>query len=161
MPDPDKPSTSTTFVYGSTIAIGILAALVVIMLYSYQKEISAGFIPFNLIIWIILPLLFAIFAFGLNSLGQFIACNRVNLKNSGLSVLPVLGFLYGALLVSHISYMRAPIASLFVQLPNVTLLDAERARPVIKGISIGYYVFFGILFGQIFSSGLSQACSAE
>jgi hypothetical protein len=46
----------------------------------------------------------------------------------------------------------------FLCTPQMGLLEAERRAPMLKGISIGYYMFFGILCGQVVSSGLSQSC---
>ncbi len=46
----------------------------------------------------------------------------------------------------------------FVCKAQMGLLEAEKRAPMLKGIAIGYYMFFGILCGQVISSGLSQSC---
>jgi hypothetical protein len=157
MVDPDKSSASSGFVYTSTIVLAIFVALMIIVLYSQYTTLSLK-VNYSIIIWFVIPLLITILSFGINMFGQYTACKKTNPGNAAMSTLPVLGFIYLALGLSHISYIRAPIASLFVQLPDVTLLQAEKERPVFKGIAISYYVFFGMLFGQVIASGLSQIC---
>ncbi len=46
----------------------------------------------------------------------------------------------------------------FLCTPQMGILEAEKRAPMLKGIAIGYYMFFGILCGQVVSSGLSQSC---
>lgn len=155
MPDPDKSSSSSSYTYGSTFAFGIFVALVIIVLYGQYNSMKGYF---SFVLWGILPLTIFIMGVGLNLIGQKIACNKVDVGSAFSATLYLPLWVYFFLGISQISYVRAPVTSLFVQLPDVTVLQAEKERPTLKGIAVAYYVFFGILFGQIFSSGLSQAC---
>lgn len=158
MPDPDKSSASQTYVYVSTFAFAIMIAIVIIILYSQLRLFSNA--TFAMILWGILPIFIFMMGVGLNVLGQYIACKRVNVGPAFSSSWPILPFVYGALGIAQSSYVRAPITSLFVQIPEVTVIDSENRFPIYKGFAVAYYVFFGVLFGQVISSGFSQVCSS-
>jgi cytochrome bd-type quinol oxidase subunit 2 len=157
MPDPDKSSASQTYVYVSTFALAIIIAIAIIIVYNQSRNFSTAM--FSMILWGIIPVIIFMLGVGLNVLGQYIACKSVHVGPAFSSSWPILPFVYGALGISQISYIRAPITSLFVQIPQVTVIDAENRSPTLKGFAVAYYVFFGVLFGQVISSGFSQVCS--
>lgn len=156
MPDPDKSSSSSSYTYGSTFAFAIFIALFIIVLYGQYNNMKGYF---NFILWGILPFVIFVIGIGLNLIGQKIACSNVHISSAFAATLYLPLWVYLFLGISQISYVRAPVTSLFVQIPDVTVLEAEKEQPTLKGIAVAYYVFFGILFGQIFSSGLSQVCA--
>jgi hypothetical protein len=156
MISPDK-SSSSSFIYGSTFSLAIFLSLIIVVLYTFQKSISMV-IDFNIVIWLIIPFIAFILGLGLNIAGQYIACNNSNIGIAFSSSWPIIICMYSALLISLVSYIRAPVTSLFVQMPNVTVIDAEKATPAYKGLAVGFYVFWAVVFGQVFSSGMSQVC---
>lgn len=155
MPDPDKSSQSSSYKYGSTFAFAVFVALGIIILYKNYYALGTSF---SFILWGVLPIVIFFMGVGLNMIGQKIACSTVNAGSAFSSTMTLPLFVYGTLALSQISYLRAPVTSLFVQLPNVTVLESEAKYPILKGAAVAYYVFFGILFGQVVSSGMSQVC---
>lgn len=143
--------------YGSTFSLAIFVTLAIIVLYSSQKQISLS-MNFNLIIWVIVPIVTYFAGLALSIMGQQISCNNIDIASAFATSWPILVFVYCALIVSLLSYVRAPVTSLFVQIPNVTVLDAEKATPAYKGLAVGFWVFWAVVFGQIFASGMSQVC---
>jgi hypothetical protein len=90
---------------------------------------------------------------------QKIACGTVsagNVFNGGLYFLFVL---IPAILLGEVSYLRAPIVSLFVSDERFSgILGYERETPFVRGIAQGYWVFFGALVGQILAGSTAVVC---
>lgn len=155
MTDPDKSSASTSFVYGSTIALAVAIVVMIIVLYD---QLDASSTLFKLILWLGLPVAVFIIGTGMNMIGQNIACKSVNVGKAAIASATIFPTLYGSLGIAQISHFRAPIISLFSQDPLLNVLSVEEKNPAYKGIAVAYYAFFGILYGQIISSGYSQVC---
>ena len=150
-----------TFVYSSTIIFSIFSALCIIVLY-----INKGIIPFfNMIIWIGFPLFIYIISSVLNIFGQWLSCKHVNAGRGFLTAFTTLGFVYLSLLITKLEILRLPIGSLVAPLISspdfykYPLQVLEEKYPIILSSSVAYYVFWGVMFGQIITSGLSAACS--
>jgi hypothetical protein len=154
-PDNKNSSSSASYTYGSTFAFAIFVALMIIVLYSQQHNIGQYF---TILLWVVTPLVSLLVGFGINMVGQKIVCGGTSPGHAIVSALPLVGFLMGGMGLSQISYLRAPITSLFVQIPDVTVIESERKYPTLKGFAVAYYAFFGVLFGQVLGSGLSQVC---
>lgn len=158
---PDTTSTSA-FLYSTTIVIAILFVAVTVILFRTFSNLTF----FPLLLWFALPIGIYMIASFLNLAGQQISCKKVNagkaFRNSLLVLVPV----YLALIIATIPYARIPISSLFAPLfePKATvmnLIPLEIRYPTLKGISYAYYIFWGILFGQIMNGNFSSACSMQ
>ena len=152
--DPDKSSASTAFVYATTIALAIGIALIIIMVY------SVGFTPQTqtLLLWVIIPLASFILSVALNMGGQQLSCHNMSIKKALFASWPLPAFVYGAMALATTPVIRAPIVSLFTQDDKYRVEELENKVPVYRGLAVAYYVFFGVLFGQVISSGYSQVC---
>ena len=159
---PDTTS-SSAFLYSTTIVIAILFVAVTIIFFRSFSYLSF----FQLLLWFILPICIYIIASFLNLAGQQISCKKVNAGKAFRNSLLVLGPVYLALIIATIPYARIPIGSLFAPLfepklaNTMSLIPLEVRHPTLKGISYAYYIFWGILFGQIMNGNFSAACSTK
>ena len=119
---------------------------------------------FGLILWIAIPLIVYLVGGCLNLLGQYISCQVVDAGRAFMSSLVLLGTTLVALILSSFPILRLPVGSMFAplfetRLPcNTILIPLEEKYPTLKGISYGYYLMWGILFGQIMNANFSAAC---
>jgi hypothetical protein len=150
----------------------------------YQNNLA----NFYIYLWILLPIIACFLLFIVNIINQYISCMKVDSLKALTGGLPVIGTTLLALGVSSISYCRVPIASVFVPLfigdsvdvvktngntnmnsikhsnskkccsPKISLESVESAYPLITGISYGFYVMFGILFGTVFGNSIATIC---
>lgn len=151
----NQPDNNAAFIYTSTIALSIMLVISLIVLYMNQTFIGSYF---TTVIWGAVPLLTLIIGMSINMIGQKITCGAVNPGNAIKGALPVVGLLYAGLGLGQISYFRAPVASLFAQIPNVTVLDVEARYPYIKGAGVAYWAFWGVMLGQVIGSGTATIC---
>lgn len=165
------PITSTpyksnpAFLYGTTVAFSILVVLCIIFLFGNKNTIS----NFNIILWAIIPVSIYIISTGLNLLGQWMACRSVDIVKGFTTALMTLVSIYSFLGLSHISAVRVPIGSIFASYfatkdeltSNTTLEKLELKYPILMGISVAYYLFWGTMFGQIVTSGFSAGCPIQ
>jgi hypothetical protein len=156
-----SPDAGTTgFIYASTIILALVVLLSIIMIFRYLSTTKG----FAIILWVGIPLLVYIVGGCLNLLGQYIACQAVDAGRAFKSSLILLGTTLIGLILSSITMLRLPIGSVFAQLfetrlaCNASLIPLEAKYPTLKGISYGYYVMWGILFGQIMNANFSAAC---
>jgi hypothetical protein len=161
MVDPGESSNtaSSAFIYGSTFALAVLGSLIIMILYNY-KDVNKFF---SITLFVIFPILMYFCSSALSIAGQKIACGRVNVSQAFLGGLPTLLSIFVFLFISSFRYARLPIVSVFSSLMNKgieshTLEIAEQSNPVLKGIAVGYYMFFAVMFGQVITSSLSQSC---
>ncbi len=151
---------TTGFTYGSTVILAFIVLLTTILFFRYFST-TAGF---QLMIWIGIPLIVYLVGGCLNLLGQYIACQSVDAGRAFLSSLVLLGTTLVALIISSFAILRVPVASVFAPLfetkmpCNTGLIPLEAKYPTLKGISYGYYLMWGILFGQIMNANFSAAC---
>lgn len=156
-----SPDTGTTsFTYASTVILALIVLLTTIFIFRLFSTING----FGLILWIGIPLIVYLVGGALNLLGQYIACQTVDAGRAFKSSLILLSTTLIALIISSITLLRLPIGSVFAPLfetkmqCNASLIPLEAKYPTLKGISYGYYLMWGILFGQIMNANFSAAC---
>ena len=178
-----NPDTRETNVDSLVIAIpvAILFLSLTILLFQFRSFLPA----FNLLLWIALPIVILFITSAANAIYQYINCKSINYGKAMLGSLPSLGTAYAALGLASISYCRIPIASVFAPMmigktvnitknrglnslkninskecctPKLTLETVESNYPLISGISHGFYIFFGSLFGMVIGNSLSSIC---
>lgn len=156
-----SPDAGTTgFTYASTVILSLIVLLITILFFRYFSTMNG----FGLILWIGIPLTVYLVGGCLNMLGQYISCQAVDTGRAFLGSLVLLGTTLVALIISSIPILRLPVASVFAPLfetkmsCNASLIPLEEKYPTLKGISYGYYLLWGILFGQIMNANFSAAC---
>jgi hypothetical protein len=164
MPDPDKSSASAGYTYGTSVVLGIFIACAIIMIHAFKISPFAQYF----ILYLGVPITAFLLSSGIAMGGQQLACGSINVASAFLGSVWTPIAVWAALIISAFSIMRAPVVSLFsvgdidCRKPKSTgstcLSDIEIKSPVYKGIARGYYVFWGVMFGQTVSSGFSQVC---
>jgi hypothetical protein len=183
MSNPDNEvHTSTLGLFGSSIPVALLYWLFLIALFSYKDSMSY----FNIYLWLLFPIFAYLMGAVMNIINQYITCKTIHAGKAFLGAVPLLGSVLISMGIGSISYCRIPPTSAFAPLfysqsmdvlPNdnnksnikskvhkyccpqkSTLEHIEKTFPMIKGISMGFYVLFGVLFGNVIGSGLSSIC---
>ena len=125
------------------------------MLFMNQASIGTYF---NGILWGGIPLIIFLLGASINMVGQRITCGNINPGSAFYGALPVVALLLAGIGLGQISYFRAPVASLFAQIPNVTVIEVENKYPYIKGAGVAYWAFWGVMLGQVIGSSTSTIC---
>ena len=93
------------------------------------------------------------------------SCRSVAIGRGFLAALATVLSSYVSMGLSHIAILRVPIGSIFSsyfatrqELIESSLEMIEQKHPVLMGISVAYYMFWGIMFGQVITTGLSAGC---
>jgi hypothetical protein len=180
MSNPDNElHTSTLSLFGTSLPLSILFFLILLTLYSYNDIVPY----FNIIIWLIFPIIVYLVGAVVNIINQYISCKNINAGKAFLGSIPVLLSVLISMGIGSISYCRIPPTSAFAPLfynqsidvisnnSNIqkkigkyccpekdTLENIEKKYPMLKGISVGFYVIFGVLFGNVIGNGLSSIC---
>ena len=152
---------NSTFVYSSTVSLAVIVVMTVIFLFTHKESLN----NFTTLFWIVMPIVIYIVGVGLNLMGQYSSCGSVNIGKGFLSALTTLASTYAFMGISRVAVLRVPIGSIFSsyfatkqELNNDTFENIESKYPILEGISVAYYMFWGTMFGQIISSGLSAGC---
>lgn len=106
---------------------------------------------------------FPLFAFLIsacaNVVVQQMTCGHINAGEIFLGAAYFLGPLYGGLLASTISWLRAPIVSLGAMDPSLPgILAFERKSDLALGFGKAYWIFFGAFIGQVLAGAMSAVC---
>lgn len=154
--NPDKLSGTTTIF---NIMLAIVSALLVIIFFHIAGGQTMSTLA-TILLWIAIPISITIFSIAVNAVNQLIRCDSVNmvthLKVSWVTLL----LAYLVLGLTSISYVRAPVTSLFSGLfPDATVIGLENKVPVIRGVAIGYFMFFGVFLAQVITSGYGTICN--
>jgi hypothetical protein len=164
MPDPDKSSASAGYTYGTSVVLGLFIACFIMILFMFKLSPFA----YYFILYIGVPIMSFLLSSAIALGGQQLACGSMDPASAFLGSVWTPIAVWGFLIISSFSILRAPIISLFsigdtdCRKPkssgSVCLSDIEIKTPMYKGLAIGYYVFWGVMFGQTVSSGFSQVC---
>jgi hypothetical protein len=181
-PDITKSSNLSSLLTGLPVAI--LFLLITAFLFNLRDSVGS----FKIVLWSSLLVLAFGVSSGVNVATQYINCKSTNAGKALLGSVPTIVGVLVALTISSISFCRIPITSvlapLFVGqqvditkdksttsinslknsnskeccLPKLTLESVESRFPLVAGLSYGFYVMFGILFGNVIGSGMSSIC---
>ena len=154
--NPDKLSGTTTIF---NLILALLSALSVTLFFYIVGSQNLSTLA-TILLWIAIPISITIFSIAVNALNQLIRCDSVNmvthLKVSWVTLL----LAYIVLGLTSISYVRAPVTSLFSGFfPSATVIGLENRVPVVRGIASGYFMFFGVLLAQVITSGYGTICN--
>lgn len=178
-PPPTKPSETNTGTYGISTVFAIATAFFIFILFLYKGSIPNFWILF----WAGVPVILYIVSSLLGLATQMINCGTINPGNAFLAGIatPLASLVFMG--IASVSWFRVPIASAFapllvkqnfstfknigrinnsgthlVDIRQASLQALEAQSPLVMGISYAYYLFFGILFGQVFTSNMSITC---
>ena len=184
MSNPDnKTTTSTLETFGISVPLGIVYGL--LLMFLFMNKDSVPF--FNIVLWIIFPVVAFLLSAVMNIINQYVSCKTTDAGKAFLGAVPSLISVIIAMGFGSISYCRIPVTSVFAPLllnkqvdvlsndnvspsgikqavrtyccpSKMTLTQVEELYPQLKGISMGFYVLFGVLFGNVFGTGLSSVC---
>jgi hypothetical protein len=181
-PDITKSSNLDSLLTGLPVAI--LFLLITTFLFNLRDSVSS----FKIVLWSSLIVLAFGVGSGVNVAAQYIGCKTTNAGKALLGSVPSVVGVIVALLISSISFCRIPITSVLAPLfvgkqvditkdkstasinslknsnskeccvPKLTLESVESRFPLVAGLSHGFYVMFGILFGTVIGAGMSSIC---
>ena len=164
MPDPDKSVASAGYTYGTSVALGMFIAAVIIIIHLFKLSPLTNYF----VLYVGVPIISFLLSSGIALGGQQLACGSMDPATAFMGSIWTPLAVWGFLIISAFSIFRAPVVSLFsvgdvdcrkpASSGNLCLSDIEIKNPVFKGIAIGYYVFWGVMFGQTVSSGFAQVC---
>ncbi|NBR60267.1 MAG: hypothetical protein EBT86_01210 [Actinobacteria bacterium] len=168
--------------YSISTVFAIATAFAVFALFLFKSQIP----NFWVILWVGTPVTLYIASSLLALASQTINCGQINPGNAFLGGLmtPVASIVFLGL--ASLSWLRVPIASAFapllvsqnfatlrnfgrvnntnftsphlVDIRQSSLQALEAQSPAVLGISYAYYLFFAVLFGQVFASNISITC---
>lgn len=180
----DSNSSGSGATFATSVPFAIIISLVAVALFALQNNIPM----FTIIYWIAFPLITYITGSLFNILNQYSFCRKTNPSRAFLIGLPVLGTTLVGMGLATIPFLRTIVASAIAPMVlnrssvdislsknstnlngkvieccdtgnlKIGLLSLERMYPIVKGIGSAFYVFFGVLFGQVIGSGFSQVC---
>jgi len=178
-PPSTKSSDTSTGTYGISTVFAIATAFCIFVMFLYKDSLP----NFWIIFWTGVPIILYIVSSLLGLATQIINCGTINPGNAFLAGLatPLACLVFMG--IASISWFRVPIASAFapllvkqtfatlknmgrinnsgshlVDIRHASLEALEAQSPAVMGISYAYYLFFGILFGQVFTSNMSITC---
>ena len=154
--NPDKLSGTTTIF---NLILAVLSAIIVVLYFYIVGNYTMTTLA-TILLWIAIPMSITILSIAVNAINQLIRCDSVNmvthLKVSWVTLLLV----YAVLGLTSISYIRAPVTSLFSGFfPNGTVIGVETKVPVVRGVAVGYFMFFGVFLAQVITSGYGTICN--
>ena len=179
-PDTGSSSKNISAMFATSFPLGLLTFLLAISILTMMADSSM----FTIAYWLIFPFFVYVSGFCFNLASQYMACSKVAIVQAIYGALPLLGTIYAALLIAIVPFFRNIVASAIAPLflnksYNVTtakttvklnmgnstksnssigLEQLETIFPMVKAIAVGFYVFFGTVFGQVIGSGISQIC---
>jgi hypothetical protein len=112
------------------------------------------------LLWLVIPMGITMLSIAMNAVNELIRCGSVNMITHLKVSWVTLVIVYVVLGITSISYIRAPVTSLFSGFfPDPTVLGVEAKAPVVRGVAVGYYMLFGVLLAQVITSGYGSICS--
>jgi hypothetical protein len=132
-------------ILGLSIASGSTLFLCAILfgwiLLNYYNTTSSWFL------WILMPIISYVLAFGWNSISQKVSCGSINPGQVASNSVFAPVFMLGGLGLAK-----------FLSGPVVNSIPTSFQGPMAAFIAIGFYAFWAGMFGTAISAGLSQSC---
>ncbi len=154
--NPDKLSGTTT-VFNITFAV--FSTLIVILFFSMFGRSQVTTMAMVLL-WLVIPIGITLLSIAVNAVNELIRCGSVDMITHLKVSWVTLVIVYIVLGITSISYIRAPVTSLFSGFfPDPTVLGVEAKAPTVRGVAVGYYMLFGVLLAQVITSGYGSICS--
>ena len=165
----NNTSPDSGFIYGSTVILAIIGSVAIYIMYMIIGASNIAIYQ-----WVIYPVIMYILSVCVFLIGNTIYCKGpVNVGRAFISSLSTYISIIGFMILSSFSFLRIPIASVIgrLEIPTNAMKQADKQLyssqgilaleylfPRLKGLSVGFYMFFAIMFGQVITSSLSQTC---
>jgi hypothetical protein len=165
----NNTSPDSGFIYGSTVILAIIGSVAIYIMYMIIGASNIAIYQ-----WVIYPVIMYILSVCVFLIGNTIYCKGpVNVGRAFISSLSTYISIIGFMILSSFSFLRIPIASVLgrLEIPTNAMKQADKQLyssqgilaleylfPRLKGLSVGFYMFFAIMFGQVITSSLSQTC---
>lgn len=144
----DSQSRNKTIQASFSFFVGILLFCTPLIFYYMFPMASATM--FNAFLFLGLPLFSYAFTLGINSLVQFLSCNRVSIQQVALASLAPVGFVLAFGSAAHFfPLLQSPVLSAVSWVPDTTTQ---------KAIALGFYLFWGGAYGEAIAAGLVTGC---
>jgi len=182
MSEPDKNG-----FHLDSMALGGPVSILFLMFSIALFQMKNNLPYFNLILWVVFPLIAYIIAFLVNLISQNMSCHTIDTGKAAIGGIPVIISMLIGIGISSISYCRIPVASVFAPLfigesmdivknnsnatinniknsskkcctPKITLETVERNYPIVQGLDYGFYIMFSILFGFVMGNSVATIC---
>jgi hypothetical protein len=131
---------------GMSIAVG-MALFATTMFLGWMSN-RYGWNP-NILKWLVLPTIGFGITLGLNSGFQSVLCGSVDIAQIAKGSLAVLGAILLFLLLTLVSFIRAPIEG---------IVSAKFYNQWAGVVALSYYMFWAGMLGETVAGGLAQAC---
>lgn len=165
----NNTSPDSGFIYGSTVILAVIGSVAIYIMYMIIGASNIAIYQ-----WVIYPVIMYILSVCVFLIGNTIYCKGpVNVGRAFISSLSTYISIIGFMILSSFSFLRIPIASVLgrLEIPTNAMKQADKQLyssqgilaleylfPRLKGLSVGFYMFFAIMFGQVITSSLSQTC---
>lgn len=180
MTNPDTQSSCA-----GSIITGLPVAIFIFVISMFLFQIQDSIPYFKIVFWIIIIILAVASTATLNVITQYSNCQKTDIGRAFMGALPTLGTVLLALVIASFAACRTPVISvvapLYTNKSNSKNMannsinasknsnskglnikqsggNIENQFPVVSGISYGFYIMFGLLFGIVMGSGVSNIC---
>ena len=184
MANPDMTKTSNL----DSLLTGLPVAILFLLITTFMFQLRDSIGSFKMILWATLIILAFGVGAGVNVATQYISCKTTNAGKAFLGSIPSVVGVFAGLLISSITWCRIPVTSVLAPLfvgkqvditkdkstttinslknsnskecctPKLTIENVESRFPMVAGLTYGFYVMFGILFGTVIGTGMSSIC---
>jgi hypothetical protein len=120
-----NPDNNTTSSITQSFSISFAFAFVVFWLFVilFINKNSLSTITFNIILWVLLPIISYLLASTVNIINQSIVCGKSDAGMAFLGGLPTLGTVYIGMFISMFSICRIPVVSAVAPMLTKTTID--------------------------------------
>jgi hypothetical protein len=163
---------------GSSVSVNALSIAVPAGIFMFVTTMILfhvkNYIPsiFTAVLWIGIPMIAFLITTFMNVSSQYMYCHQVDSGKALLGAVPSVFAALIGLIVSSFSICRIPVVSIIAPLikkepesgkpgccpPQPSLETIESDFPIVSGLSYGFYLFFSMLFGIVFGSGIAVVC---
>jgi len=140
----------------------VMPAIIAVAILVMMPKESLG-MYYNFLLWGALPILLYVIGTGCCVIAQFVTCKAIYINTVLMSSWQIPIYVYGALGISQLAAVRAPVVSLipFEGLKGINdILTIEKQRPGLQEKATAYWVFWAVLFAQMAAIGKSTVCKS-
>ena len=120
--NPDNNTTSsTTQSFGISFAFAFVVFWLFVILFINKNSLSTT--TFNIILWVLLPIISYLLASTVNIINQTFVCGKTNVGQAFLGALPTLGTVFIGMIISMFSICRIPVVSAVAPMLTKTTID--------------------------------------
>jgi len=159
----ESPAIKFAFKIFCIIAPSFFGVAFLLLGIAGNKEFFAQY--YDTVYWIAIPLFIYVLSTVASLASQFVTCKTFNIDIVFQSSWQILPWIFGALGISEIAAIRAPVVSLtpYKGLKGINdILEIERLRAdeFIREKAVSYWVFWLVLIGQMSVIGKTTICAS-